>query len=61
MLNQLNQIKSKVCLCDKTLKELTKELDMDYNSFIRIINGYQKIPEGFFQKVELVLKTWKEK
>ncbi len=51
-------IKARTMAVGKRLKDVAVDLGYPYGKFIRIINEFQKAPDGFDEEVEAVLKKW---
>ena len=55
---KLTNIKIETWRREKKLKDLAEELNIGYQSFSSIINGFNKIPERFEIRCLEVFKKW---
>lgn len=58
MLEVQDDIKSRIKKTGHKSSELSRKLDMNYDSLNAYLNGRRKMPEGLLEKIEKQLKVW---
>ena len=58
-MDDLFAIKMGVLQCHKKIKDLAIEMEVDYTKLIRILNRFEKVPDGFIANAKRVIQSWK--